>query len=78
MIFGFSSITSRAKAIFSATVLLGNKRKSWNTTPSFLRNLGILLRFIRVTSKSSTMTVPASGTTSCVNNLNKVDFPAPL
>ncbi len=70
-------ITSRAKATFSATVLLVSSRKSWNTHPMVCRSRGTLRRGSLATSKFDTITRPLLGTSSRSNNRRNVDLPEP-
>ena len=67
-----------AKATFSYTFLSFKRRKSWNTIPRFLRNMGIFRCLILTRSYPITLISPSVGTSSRRRSLIMVDFPDPL
>ena len=70
-------ITSRAKATFSNTVLLGRSRKSWNTQPMLRRRKGTRHLGRLPMSRPASMIRPSSGTSSRSNSRRKVVLPDP-
>ena len=71
-------ITSRANATFWKTVLLGSRRKSWNTQPIERRSAGTFQFDSLARSLPATCTRPAVGTSSLSTSRRKVDLPEPL
>src|SRR6266498_1860661 len=70
-------ITSRAKATFSRTVLLGRSLKSWNTQPIARRSAGTFQEASRFNSLPATHMRPALGRSSLISRRMKVDLPEP-
>lgn len=70
-------ITCRAKATFSATVLPGSSRKSWNTTPILRRSPGTFQLCRRLRSLPATKMRPLVARYSRSTSLMKVDLPEP-
>jgi len=70
-------ITSRTKATFSATVLFGRRRKSWNTHPRLRRRYGTRHCVNSPISRPATQILPSSGSSSRRRRRRQVVFPEP-
>ena len=71
-------ITSSAKATFSATVLFGSSRKSWNTVPIWRRSAGTFQLESRARSLPSDVDLAAgSAAPRASTSRRKVDLPEP-
>ncbi|CPU65818.1 Uncharacterised protein [Mycobacteroides abscessus] len=70
-------ITWSANATFSNTVLLGSRRKSWNTTPIWRRSFGTFQLDIDPRSRPATKTLPFVGRSSRRTRCRHVDLPEP-
>ena len=70
-------VTRMANATFSYTVMVGMRRKSWNTTPISRRRNGTFLRLILFRFCPLMVMVPPVARSSICISLMKVDLPAP-
>ena len=70
-------MTCSAKATFSATVLFGSSRKSWNTVPISRRMAGTFQLCSLFSSRPATNTLPLLERCSRRIRRRKVDLPEP-
>ncbi len=70
-------MTCSAKATFSATVLVGSRRKSWNTTPIWRRKRGTFHEGSFARSRPATCTSPELARSSLSVRRRNVDLPEP-
>ena len=70
-------MTSSANATFSATVLFGSSRKSWNTVPIWRRSAGTFQCESLAEVLAGDVDLPRSARSSLSTSRRKVDLPEP-